>query len=183
MRRMVALGSVTLCIRSTFIFQVLEAAVNSSSAIWPLGNRQRLSGRRKGAAKPSRSPKRSECSGADDIGGEGGDLLDSLGVDGDGSPGRARYFPQESGFALVALDQVDFARRRGWRGRGRGSRRRCRNPPGRWARRRDQRQKLRRVGEVAVPQVIDRAGADKIDRALPLAQQVRIGVQALTCFT
>ena len=39
------------------------------------------------------------------------------------------------------------------------------------------------VQDVAAPRVVERAGADQVDGALPAAQQVEVGGEAVQCFT
>jgi hypothetical protein len=148
-------------------------------ALW---EQTKAAGTDKRGGKCQQIAQRSQRAGADDVGREGSDLLDSFCVDRDGSSGRPRNLPQECRLALIALDQVNL-----WHPKDRedeagktGAASEIDKDAGC---RGDQRHKLCRIDEVAIPQIVERPGADQIDRALPFPQQIRVNVQTFACFT
>src|SRR3954451_3581530 len=125
---------------------------------------------------------RCERAGSDDVGRERRGGLDPGGVHGDWRSCRPRGLAQERRLATVALDQVDFGNAQDREDEA--------GQPGSAAEVDDatvslgqEADELGAVQDVASPRIVEGAGADEIDGALPAAQQVEVGGEAVQCFT
>ena len=96
--------------------------------------------------------------------------------------GGAGDFPQEGGFSLVALDQVDIGNsqdRQHQAGEAGAAAEIHQGPRSR----RDQGVELGGVNEVPRPEMGQGPGTDQVDDRLPFPQKVGIDLEAVACFT
>ena len=148
-------------------------------ALWEEANRRRRNKRLSQNEKPVQN---GAAAGGDNGKWMRRQRFDSRVVDRDRRSGDARRLAQEGAFARIGLDQLDP--------RHAHDRQHQAGKPGAAAEieqalpaHRQQRKKLRRIEEVAAPQIVDRAGGDQIDPPRPLPQQRCIGFEARQCFT
>ncbi len=129
---------------------------------------------------------RREGPGGDDVDRKGGDALEPLRQDGDVGPGHARGLAQESGLALVGLDQVNLAGAHHGEhqaGKARAAAEVDQDAPARRIGRRQEREELGRVEYMALPEPAQGSPADEVNAAVPLLQQRGETAQALRRFT
>src|SRR3954452_24252031 len=114
-----------------------------------------------------------QAAGRDDVGRERRDGLDPAGVDGDRGGRRPRGLAQEGRLAAVALDQVDLGDAQDGEDEA--------GQPGTAAEVEEATGSLRKeadelsaVQDAASPRVVEGAGADQVDGALPAAQQIEV---------
>ena len=158
------------------------ACVNSDATLAPLRNRQCPPGASSGAARArsfdSGATARAVTSGA---GARPADF-DAGCMDADGGSGDAGSLAQESGFALVRLDQIE--RTAGGEGQdqareaGAGA-----QVDGAGWERLHQRNELERIGNVALPEEWLIPRGDEVDGSVPAEQERRELFERLQCFT
>jgi hypothetical protein len=108
--------------------------------------------------------------------------LDSLVVHDDGRAGHARRLAQKSAFARIRLDQFDAGHPEDsqYQTRKTGA---AAEIDQTFSLAGNQRQELRRVEEMAPPQIAERIATDQVYASRPLLEQRSISLEPRQCFT
>ena len=159
------------------IVQACCAAVNSCVARSPFGKRHTVSGPINGWAKS-----RSRSSGAQPRAVTTSTTWGGTASDDNRRGGDACRLAKEGAFARIGLDQFNPRHAR-YRQHQTGKTRAAAEVHEALRSPRDIREELRRIEEMAAPEVPERVGADQVDARGPADQQFAIGFEPRQCFT